>query len=123
MKTELQQKMQKWANAVYDSAYKDYRQNYGYTIEKSEFRADREKTAYMDGATAMYSELSPLIEWISVEDEMPTPENWVLTKRPSEEDDIPYIGEWEYNIDILSVISGKWMSGLNPTHWRLIELK
>jgi hypothetical protein len=59
--------------------------------------------------------------WISVDEELPTPENWVIIRCPSSEEDIPYIGEWEYDISMIIEMSREWSGDFKPTHWRYID--
>jgi hypothetical protein len=102
MNSELKEKMQKAARAA---AGNPLHNSYSPALSN----------AFRQGATAMYAELAPLVEWVSVKDRLPKHAQKVLVKTQS-----GYVegGYFEYatfrrNDNTLMY---------EVTHWRKIEL-
>jgi len=115
MNTELKEKMQEAAQefAKADTEnWQEYERNLVGSIQVKAFRA---------GSAAMYAELSPLVEWVSVEDRLPEPENFVIVRGNASEEDEGYIGKYEYSICEFSAITNEFRICLKVSHWRKIE--
>ncbi|MDR2887686.1 MAG: DUF551 domain-containing protein [Bacteroidales bacterium] len=103
MNNELKEKMQQAAKE-YASFPADAH------IKKAKYIVESQSRDFIAGASAMYSELAPLVEWVSVEDRLPEEGELIL---------------WKNKYKLVSVVD-EWNNSYKEfyhiTHWRKIEL-